>query len=58
MQASYAIPGFTALSRTKANQFTVLRMVPSDGPTLVTARAVARALRTTHLRDDELLIQR
>jgi len=58
MQSSYPVRGFTALSRRTVNQFTVLRMVSTGGPVLVTPRAVARALRTTNFRNDELLIQR
>jgi 4-amino-4-deoxy-L-arabinose transferase-like glycosyltransferase len=58
MQTGYALPGFTAVSRATANQFTVLRMRASRGPAFVSARAVARALRTTRFQNDELLIQR
>ncbi len=58
MQADYAIPGFTAVSRATANQFTVLRMRAQGTPALVSPRAVARSLRTTNFRNDELLIQR
>jgi uncharacterized membrane protein len=57
MQTRYAIPGFTVVSRRSVNQFTVLRMV-AGGRVFVSARAVARALRTTRFRNDELLIQR
>jgi mannosyltransferase len=58
MQASYAIPGFTTVSRATANQFTLLRLRASGGPVFVSARAVAHALQTTRLQNDELVIQR
>jgi mannosyltransferase len=57
MQASYSIPGFRAVSRTRALQFTVLRLVARQ-PRLITASVVARALRLTTLREDDLLVQR
>jgi mannosyltransferase len=57
MQASYAVPGFTAVSRASANQFTVLRLRASR-PRFVSAAALAHSLRTTRFQNDELLIQR
>jgi hypothetical protein len=57
MQAGYAIPGFAAVSRRHANQFTVLRMVARHGRALVSADAVERSLQTTRFANDELLIQ-
>ena len=57
MQARYDIPGFRAVSRRQVEQFTILRLVASR-PVRVTTRAVSRSLRTTRLRNDELLIQR
>jgi hypothetical protein len=57
MQSGYAIPGFKAVSRQSANQFTVLRLAASRGPRFVTLNAVARSLTTTRFRNDELLIQ-
>jgi mannosyltransferase len=55
-QPSYAIPGFTAVSRAHVEQFTVLRM-RSAARVYVSARSVSRSLRTTRLQNDELLIQ-
>ncbi len=57
MQSSYPIPGFHVLWRRRALQFTILRLV-SASPVLLTRREVSRALRTTTLRRDELLLQR
>jgi uncharacterized membrane protein len=57
MQAGYPIPGFTAVSRRRVNQFTVLRLTASR-PAYLTANAVARSLQTTRFANDELLIQR
>ena len=57
MQASYSIPGFTAVSRARADQFTVLRL-RANRPVFVSPGAVAQALRTTNFRSDELLVQR
>ncbi|MBV8988851.1 MAG: glycosyltransferase family 39 protein [Solirubrobacterales bacterium] len=56
MQRSYRIRGFQQLWSRQAYQFTIIRMV-SSRPTAITAREVSRALRTTTLRRDELLIQ-
>ncbi len=58
MQSSYRIPGFVAASRTRVNQFTVLRLVATGGPRFLSAGVVARSLRTTRFQNDELLIQR
>jgi mannosyltransferase len=57
MQSSYTIPGFTAVSRRSVERFSVLRMVALR-PVLVRRADVERALRTTRLANDELLIQR
>jgi len=58
MQGAYRIPGFRTVWRRRVYQFTVLHMVATSGPVLLTPAAVSRALRTTRLRNDELLIQR
>jgi hypothetical protein len=57
MQSSYDIPGFHEVWRRQAYQFTVMRLVART-PVVLTAREVARALTTTNLRRDELLVQR
>jgi hypothetical protein len=57
MQRSYQIPGFHELWLRAVHRFTVMRLVASH-PVPLTARAVSRALRTTRLRHDELLLQR
>lgn len=57
MQASYAVPGFRAVSRTHALQFTILRMV-ARRPQTIDAAVVARALHDTTINEDDLLIQR
>ena len=57
MQSVYAIPGFHAVWRRQVDRFTVLHMVSTGGPRLITPAAVSRALRTTRLRNDALLIQ-
>ncbi len=56
IQARYRIAGFRIVSETRVEQFTVLRMV-ARRPVHVTAAAVAPALRSTTLREDELLLQ-
>jgi mannosyltransferase len=56
MQSAYPIPGFRIVSRTQAFQFTVLRMVAAT-PVRLTSQIVSRALTTTSLRRDELLLQ-
>ena len=58
MQDSYPIPGFRVAWRRSSDQFTVLHMVAAGGPVRLTPSAVARALRTTTLREDDLLLQR
>jgi mannosyltransferase len=58
MQASYSIPGFHAVWRRRVNQFTVLHLVADGRPGFMSGAVVARALRTTRYRNDELLIQR
>jgi hypothetical protein len=57
LQATYAIPGFHAVSRRHVEQFTILRLV-SDHPVRLTQRSVARSLSSTTLKHDDLLIQR
>jgi len=57
MQARYDIPGLRALWRRRVRQFTILRLV-AQPPATVSASEVSRALHTTTLRRDELLIQR
>ncbi len=57
MQASYDIPGFHELWRRRIYQFTIMRLV-SERPRRVTRSEVARALVTTTLRNDDLLVQR
>jgi hypothetical protein len=58
MQRSYPIAGFRPASRRQVYQFTVLRLEPTRSRTFLTPAAVSAALRTTRLRNDELLIQR
>ena len=58
MQASYPIPGFRAAWRRRVNQFTVLHLVASHGPVVLSAGPVSRSLRATRYQNDELLIQR
>jgi hypothetical protein len=58
LQPSYAISGFSVVSRTRVNQFTVLRLLSPRGPVFVSALAVAGSLQTTRFRNDALLIQR
>ncbi len=58
MQSSYPIPGFRVSWRRRSYQFTVLRMVPVGASLRLTPSAVARVLRTTTLREDDLLVQR
>jgi hypothetical protein len=58
LQSSYPVPGFRVAWRRRAYQFTMLHMVATGGPVLVTRASVARVLRTTTLRRDELLVQR
>jgi hypothetical protein len=57
MQPSYSIPGFHEVWRRRALQFTILRLV-AEHPVRLTAREISRVLRTTRLRNDELLLQR
>ncbi|MHB8656889.1 MAG: glycosyltransferase family 39 protein [Solirubrobacteraceae bacterium] len=57
MQHHYALPGFRTLWRGRANQFTILRLVASP-PSRLTALEVSRALRSTRLGQDDLLLQR
>ncbi len=58
MQGSYPIPGFRAVWRRHVYQFTILRLVASADRVLLTPRTVSAVLRTTNLRNDELLVQR
>ncbi|MGO9750615.1 MAG: glycosyltransferase family 39 protein [Solirubrobacteraceae bacterium] len=57
MQRSYPIPGFHVLWVRRVHRFTIMRLV-ADHPVALTRAAVAHVLRTTTLRNDELLIQR
>ena len=57
MQARYDIRGFHAVWRKQVEQFTILRLVP-DRPLTLSAAAVSKALHTTELRHDDLLVQR
>jgi 4-amino-4-deoxy-L-arabinose transferase-like glycosyltransferase len=57
MQAGYRLAGFHVAWRRQLRRFTVLRLEASR-PTRVTPREVARALTTTTLGRDELLVQR
>lgn len=57
MQASYDIPGFRMAGRRQVEQFTILRLVPRR-PVTLSAAEVSRALQTTELRHDGLLVQR
>jgi mannosyltransferase len=57
MQTSYPIAGFHVVSVRHVQQFTILRMA-SGRPVTLTRDAVSRALTTTRLRHDDLLLQR
>jgi hypothetical protein len=57
MQSSYPIRGFHVQWRRRALQFTILRMEASR-PVHLTPREVSRALTTTSMRRDGLLVQR
>jgi hypothetical protein len=57
MQARYAIAGFRPLWRRRLEQFTILRLV-ARSPRAVSSTDVARALTTTSLRRDLLIVQR
>jgi 4-amino-4-deoxy-L-arabinose transferase-like glycosyltransferase len=57
MQGRYPVAGFHVVSKRRALQFTILRMV-SSRPVRLTPAAVARALSATHFANDELLLQR
>ncbi len=57
MQSAYPIPGFRMLWVRSARQFTIMRLV-SSRPVRLTHAEVSRALTTTTLRRDELLLQR
>jgi mannosyltransferase len=57
MQARYDVAGFHAVSRRHVLQFTILRLV-ADHPVRVTPATVSRALTTTSLRRDDLILQR
>ncbi len=57
MQSSYPIPGFHELWVRHVHRFTIMRLI-APHPVLLTRQAVSRALVTTTLRNDELLIQR
>jgi hypothetical protein len=57
IEASYPISGFRPVWRRNAYQFTVLRMV-SARPVSITPRELSGVLKTTRLRQPDLLIQR
>ena len=57
MQRRYDIPGFHPVWRGQVLQFTIMRLV-SDRPVRLTPADVSRALRTTTLRRDGLMVQR
>jgi mannosyltransferase len=57
MQSSYPVPGFHLDWRRHVHQFTILAM-SAERPVVLTPAAVSSALYTTHLRHDELLVQR
>jgi mannosyltransferase len=57
MQASYPLPGLHPVSERHALQFTILRLV-APHPVRLTPGEVSRALSTTRLVNDELLLQR
>ncbi len=57
MQRSYPIRGFHVVWRRRALQFTILALDASK-PVHLTPRAVSRALTSTSLRRDDLLVQR
>ena len=56
MQRTYAVAGFREESRRHVQHFTIVRLVAAS-PRTLTAAAVSRALRTTTLRRDDLLVQ-
>ena len=56
-QSSYPVAGFRAVSRRQELQFTIVRMVASH-PVRITPGEVSRALTTTHLANDGLIIQK
>jgi hypothetical protein len=57
LQAHYPLPGFHAVSRTRVNQFTILRLL-APRPEAVSARELQRALTATTLREDDVILQR
>jgi 4-amino-4-deoxy-L-arabinose transferase-like glycosyltransferase len=57
MQAGYAVAGFRPVWRRHVHQFTILRLLAAR-PRPVSERQISRALVTTTLHRDELLIQR
>jgi hypothetical protein len=57
LQTAYPIPGFHVTGAViRVNQFSIMRL-RSSAPVHLTPRIVSRALRTTTLRRDELLVQ-
>ncbi|HZE05117.1 MAG TPA: glycosyltransferase family 39 protein, partial [Solirubrobacteraceae bacterium] len=58
VQASYPVAGFHVVSERHALQFTILRLEADRPGVRLTPGAVARALSTTNVANDELLIQR
>jgi mannosyltransferase len=57
MQRSYPVTGFRAVSERHVLQFSILRMVAPHSARLTRAE-ISRALTSTHLVNDELLLQR
>jgi hypothetical protein len=57
MQPSYPVTGFHVVSLRHELQFWILRMVASR-PVRLTQSEISRVLTSTHLVNDELLIQR
>jgi hypothetical protein len=56
-QPSYAIPGFTPVSTTRAYQFTIVKLV-APRPVVLTKAVIAQALTATPIRHDGLILQR
>jgi hypothetical protein len=57
VQPRYPVPGMREVARVRTLQFTVVRLVSATGVP-ITRAILARALTTTTVRQDELLIQR
>jgi hypothetical protein len=57
VQSAYSIPGFRAVSSTRAHQFTIVKLV-SPRPVALTHALVAASLTATPIRRDGLILQR